>query len=226
MGDRDSTIIIDDERSNDICHALNKTPNILAALVVANQSTKNATPTQVKARKISENSLTISYVECQGTMCALNSLDVSFNPPIKSADDAIDRVVTDGKTAMEAQCLWLITEPLPLLILIVTSALGYATLVLGEDGLQTAIESLPSVLQKIMFSMFGSYFFVVVQASFYFAIIAHALEALYIAVMLRMRAKLGCLACLKWFVLISCVGYPLTKKAMLFSNQPKEDKLD
>ena len=226
MGDGDSTtIIINDERSNDICHALNKTPNILVALVVANQSNKNATPTQVKARKISANALTISYVECQGTMCALNSLDVSFNPPIKSADDAIDRVVTDGKTAMKAQCLWLITEPLPLLILIVTSALGYATLVLGEDGLQTAIESLPLVGQ-IISAIFGNYFFTAVQVSFHFAIIAHALEAVYIAIMLRMRAKLGLLTCLKWFLLISCVGYPLTKKAMLYSNQPKEDKLD
>eukprot|EP00986_Skeletonema_menzelii_P000901 scaffold255_cov142-Skeletonema_menzelii.AAC.13 len=227
MVGRDSnSSIINDERSNDICHVLNQGPNILVALVVANQSTKNATPTQVNAHKVTANALTISYVECQGIMCALNSLDVSFNPPIKSADDAIDRIIADGKNAMEAQCVWLVTEPLPLLILIVTATLGYATLALGEDGLQTAIETLPLVGQKIISTIFKSYFFAMVRASFYFAIIAHAAEAIFIAVMLRLRAKLGYLACLKWFVLTSCVGYPLTKKAMLYTNQPKEDKLD
>ena len=222
-------IIINDEQSNDICNALNKNhPNILVALAVANQSTKNAaTPTQVKARKISANTLTISYVECQGAMCALNSLDVSFSPPIKSADDAIDRIVTDGKIAMEAQCKWLFTETLPLLILIVTAALGYTTLVLGEDGLQTAIDSaVPLMGQNIISTIFGSFFFSVVRASFYFAVVAHAAEGVYIAIMLRMRASLGRLACLKWFALICCVGYPLTKKAMMYTNQPKEDKVD
>eukprot|EP00985_Skeletonema_marinoi_P013930 scaffold7006_cov174-Skeletonema_marinoi.AAC.20 len=220
----DSIIIINDEQSNDICNALNKNhPNILVALAVANQSTKNAaTPTQVKARKISAHTLTISYVECQGAMCALNSLDVSFSPPIKSADDAIDRIVTDGKIAMEAQCKWLVTETLPLLILIVTAALGYTTLVLGEDGLQTAIDSAVPLISTI----FGGYFFSVVRASFYFAVVAHAAEGVYIAIMLRMRASLGYLTCFKWFALICCVGYPLTKKAMLYTNQPKEDKVD
>jgi hypothetical protein len=220
--DSGSSSTINEERSNDICNVLNKKyPNILVALVVA----KNATPTQVTARKISTNTLTISYVECQGTMCTLNSVDISFNPPIKSANDAIDRIVRDGKRAMEAQCAWLVTEPLPLLILIVTSVLGYATLGLGEDGLQSAIDSV-SLVGQIISTIFGSYFFIVVRASFYFAVVAHAAEAIYIAIMLRTRATLGYLACLKWFALISCVGYPMTKKALMFTNQPIEDKLD
>lgn len=217
---------MDSDSSSSIIKNLNeKHLNTLVALVVAN--TKNgSTPTQINARKITANTLTISYVECEGTMCALNSVDISFNPPIKSADDAIDRIVTDGKIAMEAQCMWLVTEPLPLLILTVTAALGYATLVLGEDGLQSAIESLPPVGETIISTIFGSYFFGVVRASFYFAIVAHAAEAIYIAIMLRKRASLGCLTCLKWFALICCVGYPLTKKAMLYTNKPREDKLD
>lgn len=217
---------MDSDSSSVIIKDLNeKHPNTLVALVVAN--TKNgATPTQINARKITADTLTISYVECEGTMCALNSVDISFIPPIKSADDAIDRIVTDGKIAMEAQCTWLVTEPLPLLILTVTAALGYTTLVLGEDGLQSAIESMPSVGQTIISTIFGGYFFGVVHASFYFAIVAHAAEAIYIAIMLRKRASLEFLACFKWFALICCVGYPLTKKALLYTSKPKEDKLD
>lgn len=220
------TAINEEERSNDLCNILNKKHhNILVALVAANQSNKNAKPTQVNARRIGASMLTISYVECEGTMCALNSVNISFNPPTKSTNDAIDRIITNGKSAMEAQCVWLVTEPLPLLIIIVTVALGYATLVLGEDGLKTAIDSVPLVGQ-IMSTIFGSYFFVAVRASFYFAVVAHAVEGIYIGFLLRMRANLGYLACFKWFVLICCVGYPLTKKAALFTNQPKESKLD
>ncbi len=217
---------MDIDSSSVIIKDLNeKHPNTLVALVVA--KTKNgATPTQTNARKITADALTISYVECEGTMCALNSVDISFNPPIKSGDDAIDRIVTDGKIAMEAQCTWLVTEPLPLLILTVTAALGYATLVLGEDGVQGAIESMPLVGQNIINTIFGSYFYGVVRASFYFAIAAHAAEAIYVAIMLRKRASLGYLACFKWFALICCVGYPLTKKALMYTNKPKEDKLD
>mmetsp|Transcript_30966 Transcript_30966/g.48494 ORF Transcript_30966/g.48494 Transcript_30966/m.48494 type:complete len:231 (-) Transcript_30966:207-899(-) len=219
---------MDSDSSSIIIKDLNeKHPNILVALVVANIK-NGATPTQINARKITANTLTISYVECEGTMCALNSVDVAFNPPIKSADDAIDRIVTDGKIAMEAQCTWLVTEPLPLVILAVTAALGYTTLVLGEDGLQSAIQSWPLIGQKIISTIFGSYFFGVVRASFYFAIVAHAAEAIYIAIMLRKRASLGYLVCLKWFALICFVGYPLTKKAVLYTNanESKEDKLD
>lgn len=218
---------MDSDSSSVIIKELNeKHPNTLVALVVAN--TKNgATPTQITARKITANTLTISYVECEGTMCALNSVDVSFNPPMKPADDAIGRIVSDGKIAMEAQFTWLVTEPLPLLILTVTAALGYTTLVLGEDGLESAIESLPLIGQTIISTIFRSYyFFGVVRASFYFAIVAHAAEAIYIAIMLRKRASLGYLPCLIWFSLICCVGYPLTKKALLYTNKPKEDKLD
>lgn len=225
--DSDSTTI-NEEQSNDISNALNKKyPNILVALVVANRTTKHAALTQVTARKISANTLTISYVECQGNMCNLNSVDLSFSPPIKSANnnDAIERIVKDGKRAMEAQFVWLVTEPLPLLILIVTSLLGYATLLLGEDGLQKAMDSVP-IVGQIISTFLGSYYFIVVRASFYFAIVAHAAEAIYIAIMLRTRANLGYLACLKWFALICCVGYPMTKKALMFTSQPKENKLD
>jgi hypothetical protein len=224
-----SIFIINEERSHDICSTLNeKYTYLLVALVAANQSSSsnNATPTQVTARKISENSLTLSFVECAGNMCSLCSVDISFNPPIKSSDDAIARLVKDGQIAMEPRCVWLVTEKLPLLILIVTATLGYVTLVLGEDGILTTIDALPLVVQQIISSLFGSYFFVAVRASFYFAIVAHTTEAVYVAVMLRTKANLSYLACFKWFVLICCVGYPLTKKAVLFFHHLKEDKLD
>ena len=213
-----------EESSDEICKALNKNhANNLLALVVS--STKNVSPTQVNARKISASTLTISYVECQGTMCTLNSVDISFSPPIKPVADAIDRVVKEGESAMEAQCMWLVTEPLPLLILMVVATLGYVALVMGENGIESAIDSIPFV-EKIISFLFGSYFFIAVKSSFYFSIVAHSAEALYIAIMFRARTTLGYWACLKWFALICCVGYPLTKKALLFTNQPKEDKLD
>lgn len=222
----DGTIIINEEQSKEICDDLNKKHlNVLTALVAGKQST-NVTPTQINAKKISANTLTISFVQCEGTMCALNSVDISFNPPIKSAADAFHRIFQEGKIAMEPHFSWLITESLPLLIMVVVVALGYATLVLGEAGLQNVVEASPLLIQKTISVLFGSFFFVVVRASFYFSIFAHTAEAVYVATMLRTKANLGCLACIKWFVLICSVGYPVTSKAIKFIAQPKDGKLE
>lgn len=226
-GGMDDTTIINEEQSKEICDDLNKKHlNVLTAHVAGKQST-NVTPTQINAKKLSANTLTISFVGCEGTMCALSSVDISFNPPIKSAADAVHRIIQEGKTAMEPHCLWLVTEPLPLLIMIVVAALGYATLVLKETGLQNVVEASPLLIQKTISVLFGSFFFTVVRASFYFSIFAHTAEAVYVATMLRVKANLGYLACMKWFVLICCVGYPVTSKAMKFiGQQPKDDKLE
>ena len=224
-GGMDGTIIINEEQSKEICDDLNKMHiNVLTALVTGKQST-NVTPTQINAKKLSANTLTISFVECEGTMCAMNSVGISFNPPIKSAADAVHRIIQEGKIAMEPHFLWLVTEPLPLLIMIIIVALGYATLVLKEAGLQTIVEASPLPIQKTISVLFGSFFFVVVRASFYFSIFAHAAEAVYVTTMLRVKADLGYLACVKWFVLICCVGYPVTSKAIKFIGQ-KGNKLD
>jgi hypothetical protein len=223
-GGMDDTIIINEEQSKEICDDLNKNHlNVLTALVTGKQST-NVTPTQINAKKLSANTLTISFVACEGTMCALNSVEISFNPPLKSAADAVHRIIQEGKKEMEPHFSWLITEPLPLLIMVVVVALGYATLVLEEAGLQTIVEASP--FQKTISVLFGSFFFVVVRASFYFSIFAHTAEAVYVATMLRVKANIGYLTCMKWFVLICCVGYPVTSKAMKFIGQPKGDKLD
>ena len=98
-------------------------------------------------------------------------------------------------------------------------------MVLKEAGLQTIVEASPLLIQKTISVLFGSFFFVVVRASFYFSIFAHAAEAVYVTTMLRVKADLGYLACVKWFVLICCVGYPVTSKAIKFIGQ-KGNKLD
>ena len=224
-GGMDGTIIINEEQSKEICDDLNKNHlNVLTALVAGKQST-NVTPTQINAKKISANTLTISFVACEGTMCALNSVEISFNPPI-SAADAVHRIIQEGKAKMEPRFSWLITEPLPLLIMVVVVALGYATLVLEEACVQTIFEASPLLIQKTISVLFGSFFFVVVRASFYFSIFAHTAEAVYVATMLRVKANLRYFACIKWFVLICCVGYPVTSKAIKFIGHPKDGKLE
>jgi len=53
---------------------------------------------------------------------------------------------------------------------------------------------------------------VAVTFSLYFAIVAHTLEAMYVAYKCQSQAKLTVSATLKWFTMICLTGYPITTR--------------
>lgn len=117
---------------------------------------------------------------------------------------------------MTARFGWLLA-PLSLLILIIMAIFGYITIILKLDGLRSAIKDFPLVL-KCVTATFGSVdgFYNAVIVSFCFSIFAHVSEATYVAHKLKTKFDLSCTVVTGWFVLVSCVGYPITCKALDF----------
>jgi len=155
----------------------------------------------------------------------MQSVDVPFRPPLETDADAFSRLLSLGAKAMEAKWSWIVSEPICLTIVLVTLALGYTTLILGEDGLQTKINTVP-VAADLMLFVFRSVrvLYRACVYSFYFAIVAHALEGVYVAHQIRTVLKRGISDSLKWFLVISCVGYPVTMKGMEFIQIANEKK--
>ena len=150
-------------------------------------------------------------------MCMMGSADVPFEPPLTSVEEALPRLLAESRRAMKAQWSWLVREPVATGILLFTSALGSTILIGGKEWLRDVIDMFP-LANKVVSMMFGSVetFFSAVKVSFYFAIVAHALEAVYVAHQLKTRLGLETIIIMEWFFIICCVGYPITKKGMVF----------
>jgi hypothetical protein len=130
--------------------------------------------------------------------------------------DASLQILEEGKNAMGARYSWLF-EPLPLSILVIMVVFGYITFILKSEGLQLALDG-GSFVAKILTDLFGSvdksYF--AVMCSWYLAVFLHVLEAIYVAYEMKTKFKVTGAAAFKWFVLVSGVGYPVTRKALEF----------
>ena len=138
--------------------------------------------------------------------------------------DAEPRLLKESHKAMGARYSWLFTG-LPLLVLMIMLIFGFITFVLEQDGLHSTMSGVPSAV-KLLESIFGSIdrFYFVVKGSWYLAVFLHVLEACYVAFKLKARFNLSAIAVSNWFVLVSCVGYPITIKAMEFIKIDDEQR--
>ena len=108
-------------------------------------------------------------------------------------------------------------------------ALGYLTFS-GYDSFEHEINNIaPEVLQSSIQFLFGSVdsLFMGVKVSFYFGIVAHVLEAIYVAYLCQTKLKLNIITTLSWFVVVTMVGYPMTLKVLNFvsiHNQSSQKK--
>eukprot|EP00531_Pseudo-nitzschia_arenysensis_P016385 CAMPEP_0116117184 /NCGR_PEP_ID=MMETSP0329-20121206/1433_1 /TAXON_ID=697910 /ORGANISM="Pseudo-nitzschia arenysensis, Strain B593" /LENGTH=156 /DNA_ID=CAMNT_0003610723 /DNA_START=1 /DNA_END=471 /DNA_ORIENTATION=- len=101
-----------------------------------------------------------------------------FQTPLASANDLQDKIQNEILPNVCApNPLWLLTDPLALLILIVCGLLGFGTH-MGIEGMTEALQGAPK-LDSTLSMIFGSSrnFAHAVVASFWFAIVAHAFEA-------------------------------------------------
>lgn len=216
-------IAFTEQQSKEICEALNNqhaTALHALALTHAQQYSQNIKVSYVKLSSICCDGFKLSYVECEDSMCKMVSADLAFTSPLRSVDDAIPMILKEGHKAFAPQRHWLVSEPMSLVILFLMAALGFVTLIGGEACLKNLMELFP-LLKK-----FGSTkkLFWVVKSAFYSAIAAHVLEAVYVAHEFKKRLNLNNKAIMEWFLMISCVGYPVTKKGLELIQVAKDQK--
>ncbi|KAL3792486.1 hypothetical protein HJC23_008408 [Cyclotella cryptica] len=216
---------ITQEQSNEVCHLINSNhAACVHALALHHIRSSNSMSYEskvsfAKMEMINLDKYTLTFVECgSDSMCMMKSAEILFNPPLVSVKDAPSRLLAEGEKAMSARWSWLYSEPVPFFVLVVMLVLGYVTLALEQDGLQFAIENNPWA-SKLLTWTFGSVrtFYSAVSRSFYLAVWLHLLEAFYVAFKLNTKLKLPSAASVKWFLLVSCVGYPITSKALEFT---------
>ena len=157
---------------------------------------------------------TLSYVSCNGDVCAMREIDVSFVPHLNSIDEVRKRLIEDHHRAMTPKFAWLVADPLTRTIAVACILLGVGAYK-GRDGLASVIDSTPWV-KSIIDATFGSSarFAGAVVGAWRFAFVAHLFEAIYTAYVCATILKLKTGSTMKWFVLNACVGYPIMKKVL------------
>jgi hypothetical protein len=133
--------------------------------------------------------------------------------------DVSPRLRKESHKAMSARYIWMFTETLPLLILTIMLVFGHITFILELDGLQSTINEVP-LASTLVESIFGNVdtFYLAVKGSLYLAVVLHVIEAFYVVFKLHSQFSLPGVTLIKWFVLVSFVGYPMTSKALEFIN--------
>mmetsp|Transcript_18921 Transcript_18921/g.42964 ORF Transcript_18921/g.42964 Transcript_18921/m.42964 type:complete len:228 (+) Transcript_18921:46-729(+) len=190
-------------------------------LVVFGMAKKSASKTIGSGFQISSTTVTavrkngceLRVTSCRGDQCDMKTPFFAFKAPLslQSADDVLnDRVISDLRNDVcGPDPLWLVTDPLALLILVVCGLLGYGTYI-GVDNTTDAIAQAPR-LEGTISAIFGTprIFSYLVCGSFWFSIIAHAFEAT-IAVYYSLKSlKLGFYSTGLWGIMIFLVGYPI-----------------
>ena len=113
---------------------------------------------------------------------------------------------------------WLVTDPVALVIIIVTALLAYGSYGFGgAQGLATAVRGAKR-LEDAVSSIWGSAdtFARHVVFFWYFAVTIHALEGSYVAYHAIRTLKLRLGSTLLWFYLVLCTGFPIAKRFFEF----------
>lgn len=209
--------MIDEATNVRICSHMNDDHAVtIHAMVRASLSGREAQRkiTNPKMKSVSEKGYTLSYVLCDGDLCEMRTTDVPFQPPLASADEIRPRLIQDHHKALEPKFGWIIKEPLILAIIVICVAMGLATHALGSEKLSALIESFPKI-ESTVSAVFGSpsTFATLVAKAWYFSVVAHGAEAVYVAYQCRVTLKTTPVAAFKWFILTCCAGFPVTRKA-------------
>jgi hypothetical protein len=109
---------------------------------------------------------------------------------------------------------WLVTDPVALVVVLVTALLALGTYGFGgAQGLATVISD-AKPWNFFIASIWGSTDLFAKQVVFfwYFAIVLHALEGVYVAYHAVRTFKLGLGTTLLWFYLVLCTGFPISKR--------------
>lgn len=201
------------EASNRICTHMNDDHAVSVYAMAKSLLPNGVKITDAKLKEVVMDGCNIAVVTCKGDLCEMKRLMYPFRPRLKSAAEVRPRMVTIHQQVCAANPLWLVTHIDALVIIIIMALLGYATHIMGLDALSEKIagsDGLNSVISMVFGSARG--FSNAVFYSWVFGVGAHVLEAIYVVYEGGKTLKLGAKAQLLWFLVVSCVGYPVTKE--------------
>ena len=104
------------------------------------------------------------------------------------------------------QIKWLVTDPISLIIIVACSTLA----ILHYTGMAN---NLPPFIDAKAVSFF-----------WYFSVVVHVFEAIYVAYLCRTKANLSAGITMKWFVFVCCTGWPMASRFMNLIQDEKEKK--
>ena len=149
---------------------------------------------------------------CRGDLCEMKQSFYKFRTPLtegstSALEERIRSEVVPDVCAPKP--LWLITDPLAFLILVVCSLLAYGTYI-GIDGITDALLKAPK-LEKTIGLVFGTSrnFAYAVCGAFWFSIVAHGIEASLVVYYATTVLKMGVVSTSIWAILVFSVGYPI-----------------
>jgi len=182
-----------------------------------------------KLTSVSLNDYKLTFVTCnndgQEGLCEMRCRTVPFQPPIDSVTSVRRRLVLEHHRVLAPNFFWIVTDPLMTFLLTSCLALGISTHVIGEIYTIDYLNRI-SVISNLIATVFGSvdFFVRIIRVMWFITIYAHLLEALYATYHLKTKLKMNNVSLFMWFLLISCVGFPVTKKAMKLVNFQNEEK--
>jgi len=166
--------------------------------------------TSLAVTAVRKDGCEISVTLCRGDLCETKKSFYNFNPPLKSIDELNGRMMSDVRSrACTPNPLWLVTDPLALLILIFCGLLAYGTYI-GVEDMTDAFVQAPR-LERTISAIFGTprTFSYLICASFWFSIVAHGFEAVVALHYATRSLKLGIGPASLWGIMIFLVGYPI-----------------
>jgi hypothetical protein len=155
----------------------------------------------------------------------MNNISYDLIPPLQSADELPNRMFSIQRKVRTPNPLWLVTNPLALIVLLACSAIAYGVY-LGVDGIVDALAHAPR-LEAGISNVFGTtqIFAYCVFASFWFAVIAHGFEAGIAVYYCLTTLQLDIGPTFLWGFLIFLVGYPIFNELQDLLAVQKSDDL-
>lgn len=212
----EADVSVSAETSTRICSHMNDDhAATIHAMALSNLSNREAASCKVQNAKMTSvtcKDYTITYVLCSGDNCAMKSISVPFNPPLKSSSEIRPRLIEDHHRALTPKFTWLVTDPLMRMLVGASMLIGVGT-ALGQEELAKRVDD-TYWASSIVCTIFGtsSRFAYLVVAAWYFTLVAHTLEAFYASYLCKKCLKMKTITTAKWFLLNVCTGFPIMKK--------------
>lgn len=150
---------------------------------------------------------------------------VSFPHPMTNIKDIQTYFIHIHTSLLSPKISWIVTDWRMRIIVPTVACLGYITHSIGIDSFTLRVQQIQIpwvhwVLQKTFGS--ASNFTTAIRISWYFSIIAHTLEGIYVAYLCLSVLKLKLSPTLGWFYLTCLVGFPSTVRVLKLAQFQKQ----
>jgi hypothetical protein len=173
---------------------------------------------EAKMKSVALEGCTFSYVVCCGDRCEMKTSELKFRPPLRSASEVKVRLIQIHHQVLSPKVHWLVTDPVPVIVIIAIALLGFGTYGFGgRDGLTDAIESEKRLNEAVVGFLGSAETFASLTVFFwYIAMVAHLLEGCYVAYHCIKTLKLHLGSTMLWFYMVLCTGYPIASRLLEF----------